>query len=203
MTKTASGHTEPMELPPGFNEEFARGLSEYDPAMVYRMSETVIKSKAIALYNKLRDHMDESEFVLLTAQEFGNLVAAGMAIAELDSAGIEVANLKSDHDVKRAVRSRDFKRHLRTKQKIARKRIKEIDQKRREDDRAIEEIKSRISKNEKIIRESELNIDSKDKELSQLTRKIEAAKNDRPKQLAEELQIARDELENIHSNTAE
>lgn len=198
---------EPVELPPSFDVEFARGLQECNPAVGSRMSETVIQSKSLEFYNQLKDQMSESEFASLTAQKFGDLAAVGMIMAELDEAGIDTSDLRSQEDAKRAVRSRDFRRHLRRKKKIAQKRFKEISRTLSKDAPIIERLKQEKSDNERLICQHDVNIKSIDKEIEEqkneireLEREIEYARTERPKQLAEDLRIARENLANLDPN---
>ena len=154
--------------------------------------------------------MDESEFAALTAQEFGNLAAVGMIISELDEAGISVSDCRTQSDIKRAVRSRAFRRHLRNKKKVALKRLKEIDQKLSEHAPSIENLNQERLDNEKLIRECDANIHSKEQsvkekeqKIKELESQIEWARNERPEQLAENLQKARENLEKFNPSSTE
>ena len=191
------------ELPTEFVDRFIAVFQKYDPVVADKMIESqTAPDEALTFYKALQGQMSASDLAGLTADIFENLVANGLAMVEIKKAGIDVLSLETQHDVLRALRSRQFKRYLKAEARTARANLKELRKRQRTREARMKELaakKQGINDVSARVREtlSDLNESIAKKELVIEEIKEEKAyltQNWPPPELVDKLKKAQDEL---------
>lgn len=194
------GQSAQADLPPGFVEAFVRGVNEFNPVIANEMAEAGEEQvKASEFYRVITANMSKSERAELTALAFGDLATVGMVISEIKKAGIDMSGFADFRDLRKALRSRAFKRHAKAKAKIAKAELEELHEMERVRKARAEELRKKKSDNDRIIRECKDRMAARERYREELVRELEFARTERPALLEQELLSAREELAKVLS----
>ena len=111
--------TQPQSLPDSFVDAFAVAVHSYSRPFARSIARDDMRRLAERFWVGMTEAMTPAEVEALTASEFGDLASAGFVAAELSLAGIPLDAMESAADVRRAIKSKQFRWHLRERRRRA------------------------------------------------------------------------------------
>ena len=186
------------DLPPEFVEAFVRGVKDFNPVMASEMVEAgEVQAKASEFHLVITSNMSKSEQADLTALVFGDLATVSMVISEIQRAGIDMSGFASVRDLRKALRSRAFKRYAKAKAKTAQDELEALYEMEHTRKARAEEIRQKRIENALIIRDCKERMAARERYREELVRELEFAQTERPALLEKELLVAHEELAKI------